>query len=332
MRRCISLEYLVPELPEVEVLVRHLRPLLLRKRIRGVQVFRPKVLRPTSAAVLKRKLVGARFAGIERRGKYLVFEVRRADFGPQQPAISAISADWASDVGTDRASRPGRSSSFRLIGHLGMTGRMYLVSKDATLPKHTSVALDLGREKFVFEDTRYFGRFTLDTSVLDGLGVEPLGPAFTPEHLGGVLARSTQPIKIKLLDQRLVAGVGNIYASEALFRAGIGPARPARSLRSKEIERLWQAIRDVLSEAIDCGSTVPLNFSETRKRDALFYFGRAPGVPDYYEERLLVYDREGRPCPSCKRPIRRIVQAGRSTFYCPSCQRRRSLRGASNDV
>jgi formamidopyrimidine-DNA glycosylase len=133
------------------------------------------------------------------------------------------------------------------------------------------------------------------------------------------LKRSRQAIKVKLLDQTLVAGVGNIYASEALFRARLSPRRPANSLTFGQIKRLWRAIREVLTEAIQCGSTVPLNFGGD-KSDGLFYFGRAPDAPDFHEERLRLYDRAGQPCPNCGHSIKRITQAARSTYYCPHCQ------------
>jgi formamidopyrimidine-DNA glycosylase len=283
----------MPELPEVEVLVRHLAPLLNGRKVRAVRVNRAKVLAPTTARKFTRALLGAKFCGLSRRGKYLLFEFRQLK----------------------------RAEPRTLVGHLGMTGRMYLLPARAGLPKHAAVVLGLGRDNFVFEDSRYFGRLTLDASALQRLGPEPLGPEFTLDRFAGALARSSQSIKVKLLDQSLAAGVGNIYASEALFRAGIAPARPARKLRQAQVQQLWQAIRDVLAEAIACGSTVPLNFIGPGKPDGLFYFGRAPGAPDYYEERLRVYDRAGRPCPQCGTPIKRRVQAGRSTFYCPRCQR-----------
>ena len=284
----------VPELPEVEVLVRHLRPVLEGRTIRAVHVRRAKVIGSASTDGFTRALRGAKFCGLTRRGKYLVFRLRK----------------------------PGQSEPLSLVGHLGMTGRMYVLPAKARLPKHAAVVLDLGRESFVFEDTRYFGRLTLDTSALRRLGPEPLEAEFTAEQFALALGRSRQAIKVKLLDQSLLAGVGNIYASEALFRAGIAPTVPARRLTKVQVGRLWRAVRAVLREAIACGSTVPLNFSGEGARDGLFYFGRAPGAPDYYEERLRVYDRAGRPCPKCGAAIRRRVQAARSTYYCPDCQRR----------
>jgi formamidopyrimidine-DNA glycosylase len=282
----------VPELPEVEILARHLAPLLRGKTVRRVEVRRAKVVRPTPPPQLVSQLTGAKFVQLRRRGKYLLFDLRRSG-----------------------------SESFTVLGHLGMTGRMFLQAHADELPKHAAVVLDLGRLRFVYEDTRYFGRFTLDTSAVGALGPEPLSESFAAAEFGLALKRSTQPIKVKLLDQSLVAGVGNIYASEALFRAQISPRRTARSLKREEVQRVHEQVRVVLQEAIDGGSTIPLDFAGTKTRDNLFYFGRAVDAPDYYEERLLVYDRAGQPCPRCQMPIKRIVQAARSTFYCAKCQR-----------
>ena len=282
----------MPELPEVEVLVRRLAPQLKNKTIRRVEVRRARVLRPTRPAELRRALTGARFVDLVRRAKYLAFTLRR----------------------------PGGGGTFLLIGHLGMTGRMFLQPVNSTLPKHTAVALNLGGENFVFEDTRYFGRFTLDTSTQEGLGPEPLGDEFTIEYFTRALKRSAQAIKVKLLDQSLVAGVGNIYACESLFHAGVSPRLSARKLTRAQSKRLRSALRKTLADAIHFGSTVPLDWLGTGERDGLFYYGRADGASDY-EERLRAYDRQGQPCPVCQTPIRRIVQAARSTFYCPRCQR-----------
>jgi formamidopyrimidine-DNA glycosylase len=282
----------VPELPEVEVLARHLRPVLLGKTILDVEVRRAKVIRPTEERALKRVLTGAKFSGLSRRGKYLLFDLR-------SPA-------------------PGRNVT--VLGHLGMSGRMFVARRGTAWPKHAAVVLKLTGGDFIYEDTRYFGRFTLDLTPVAELGPEPLDDSFPLDDFARNLKRSRQPVKVKLLDQSLIAGVGNIYASEALFRAGISPKRAASQLSKPQAGILHQSIRAVLTEAIDCGSTVPLNFG-TGKTDGLFYFGRAAGAPDYYEERLQVYDRAGKPCLRCGSPIRRLVQAARSTFYCPRCQK-----------
>jgi len=284
----------MPELPEVEILVRHLAPLLKNRTIRRVEVRRAKVLLPTTSRQLARALRDARFTGVSRRGKYLLFTVHRT----------------------------GRRKPMMLLGHLGMTGRIYLAWRERTPPRHAAVIFNFGKVNLIYEDTRYFGRMTLDTSALTRLGPEPLSAEFTVADFAAALKRSAQAIKVKLLDQSLVAGVGNIYASEALFRAGISPRLAARRLTRTQAGLLWQTIRSVLSEAIAQGSTIPLNWAGTGKPDGHFYYGRAAEAPDYYEERLLVYDRAGKPCCRCRAPIKRTVQAARSTFYCPRCQRR----------
>ena len=283
----------MPELPEVEVLVRHLAPLVRNRKIRDVEVRRTRVLGKISPERFRKMLLGGTFTGVSRRGKYLLFDMRKA----------------------------GQRESLILVGHLGMTGRMYLLPADASLPKHAAVVLNLGREKFVFEDTRYFGRLTFDGDSIKRLGPEPLGEEFTAEYLAAALKRSAQAVKVKLLDQSLVAGIGNIYASEALFRAGISPRTAARRLKGDQVARLRNAIRKTLRDAIERGSTVPLNYSGIDGEDRLFYFGRAPGMEDFYEERLRVYDRAGKPCVQCGTAIRQFTQAARSTYYCPKCQR-----------
>jgi formamidopyrimidine-DNA glycosylase len=283
----------MPELPEVEILVRHLSPLLKRKTIRGVRVLRPKVLAPTSEKEFSRTLQGATFHDVTRRGKYLLFVL----------------------------GMPGKRAPLLMVGHLGMTGRIYLAPKDAPPPKHAAVTMDLGRHQFIYEDTRYFGRLTLDAGGLEKLGPEALGPEFTEEYLASALGRSNQAVKVKLLDQTLVAGVGNIYASEALFSAGISPRLSARKLKPGQIKRLRLAIREVLAKAIRGGSTLPLDFAGNGSRDGLFYYGGAGDESEFYQERLRVYDRSGEPCRQCGARIKRLVQAARSTYYCPGCQR-----------
>ena len=282
----------MPELPEVEILARHLRPLLHGRTIQAVNVRRQRVLRPTSIAQFNEQLLGAKFLSLTRRGKYLLFEMRAKN----------------------------SQGKFTLLGHLGMTGRMFLVRKNEPLAKHAAVVLDLGARNFIYDDMRYFGRFTLDLTAVEKLGPEPLDESFTPEMFARELKRSRRPIKVKLLDQSLVAGIGNIYASEALFLAGISPRLAANRLTRSQVEKLWHAIREVLTLAIKFGSTVPLNFN-THESDGLFYYGSTAGGEDFHTERLRVYDRQGKPCLTCKTPIKRIVQAARSTFFCPHCQK-----------
>jgi len=282
----------MPELPEVEILARHLRPLLTGRTVRAVDVLRPKSLAPTAVKDFEKALAGAKFLGLTRRAKYLQFEMRAQN----------------------------SRAKFIMLGHLGMTGRMCLAPKREPLPKHAVVVLDLGRRNFIYDDPRYFGRLTLDTTPLARLGPEPLEDSFTPDVLARGLKRSRQAIKVKLLDQSMVAGVGNIYASESLFRAGISPRRAADRLTRAEVAKLWRAIRAVLRAAIGWGSTVPLNF-QAHDGDGLFYYGSAVGQGDFGTERLRVYDRAGQPCVKCETPVQRIVQAARSTFFCPHCQR-----------
>jgi formamidopyrimidine-DNA glycosylase len=278
----------MPELPEVEVLARHLRPLLRGKTIRGVTVHRERVTRPTLPSQLVKVLIGAKFKELLRRGKYLLFQF--------QPKKS--------------------KTPLTVLGHLGMTGRMFVVLKKEKLPRHTAVVFDLGGHRFIYEDTRYFGRMTLDLSPIAELGPEPWD--LTPEQFAESLKRSRQPIKIKLLDQNLIAGVGNIYASEALFRARISPKLPANELSFAQAKNLLRAISAVLNESIKAGSTVALQKADGGT-NALFYFDASDSR--YYERRLRVYDRAGKPCLNCGAKIARITQAARSTYYCPRCQR-----------
>ncbi len=221
----------MPELPEVEVLVRHLSPLLTGRRIVGVTVLKPRSVRPQAPADFVAGLQDAVVDTVHRRGKYLRFGLR-------------------SPLG-----------SFSLTGHLGMTGRMYLLPAGKPLPRHAAVVVDLGEAGWVFEDMRGFGRMTLDPEAVAGLGPEPLGADFTEAVLRDALRKSRQAVKVRLLDQSAIAGVGNIYASEALFRAGISPRRRATTLGAAEVGRLRGAVVEVLEEAIRLGSSLPLDFA-----------------------------------------------------------------------
>jgi formamidopyrimidine-DNA glycosylase len=283
----------MPELPEVEILVRHLSPLLKGGVVREATVRRRKVLGATSEKEFRNTLLGAKFKDITRRGKYILFSL----------------------------AKPGVKETILMVGHLGMTGRMYLAARDLEYPKHAAVVLHLGPKNFIFEDTRYFGRMTLDTIAITKLGPEPLGGEFTAEYLKHSLSRTRRPVKIKLLDQSLVAGIGNIYAAEALFEAGIHPESISSQLSGPQIHRLHRAIRNTLESAIKLGRELSLDFVGTSKNDGLFYFGGREGGAQQWEERFAVYDRLGQPCRKCGSLIRRIIQAARSTYFCPICQK-----------
>ena len=278
----------MPEMPEVEILARHLRPLLRGKTIRNVNVRRGRATRPTPPRIFVKTLVGAKFKNLSRRGKYLLFQFQTK----------------------------GSAKTLTVLGHLGMSGRMFLALKKEKLPSHAAVVFDLGDRNFIYEDWRYFGRMTLDLSPMDKLGPEPSD--VSPETFADSLKKSRQSIKVKLLDQELIAGIGNIYASEALFRARISPKLPANRLAPAQSKKLLHAIRDVLNDAVKFGSTVPLK-TMSGKSDALFYF--SDDGEGFYEKRLRVYDREGKPCLNCGTKIQRITQAARSTYFCPRCQR-----------
>lgn len=287
----------MPELPEVEILARHLRPRLQGQRIHSVVVQHPRIVRPNSPAQIADALRGTVIREIQRRGKFLIFGLQR-DGSKSTPRLA-------------------------LVGHLGMTGRFYL-SPDLSAArriKHLTVAFDLGDHALVFEDPRRFGRLTLDTSSIDSLGPEPDDPRLTPETFREALLESRQAIKVKLLDQSLIAGVGNIYASEALHIARLSPRRAACRVSLPEAGRLLDAIRKVLLDAIRLGGSLPLDLDRNGSSDGLFYYGAAPEIsPAPGVERFRVYDRGSQPCAQCGTRIRRIVQTSRSTFFCPKCQ------------
>jgi len=289
----------MPELPEVEILVQHLREIIVGRTIRRAKILRAKTCRPQTPGRFQEHVAGRRIQQLHRRAKYLVLTLGR---------------------------RPGEDTPPHLLAHLGMTGRLFVQTAASPLPTHTAAVLRLDQGVLVFQDTRFFGRLTFDTTPLGHLGPEPLSPDFTTCVLADALRPSRQAVKVRLLDQSTVAGLGNIYASEALFGARIHPARPARELRADEIAALRRTIRSVLRGAISFGSTVPLSWDGAAKTDRLFYYGRHPDAPARYEERLRVYDREGQPCTRrrCQGYVQRIVQAARSTFYCPICQPHRS--------
>jgi len=270
----------VPELPEVETIVRDLARLLPGATIREVEVLKADLIEGDSPEGFASRLRGKKVRGVARRAKNIVM-----------------------DLGGER-----------LLVNLGMTGRLLVTRAEDDPPSHLGVRLSLDRGRELrYHDVRRFGRLwtmaEAEWREWEGsLGVEPLSGGFTAEWLQETAARSRVAIKVWLMDQARVVGVGNIYASEALFRARVDPRRPARSLTPTELARVREGVRAVLQEAIDFRGTTFLDYRDARGEEGAF------------ASRLQVYDREGQPCPGCEGRVERIVQAGRSTFFCPSCQ------------
>jgi formamidopyrimidine-DNA glycosylase len=276
----------MPELPEVEHVVRALRRAVSGRRILAVELNLPRILAAPSPSSFKRKLRGAFITGVSRRGKYILIE-----------------------LDNDRV----------LVVHLRMTGKFISVRLDSPLPPYPHVVFHLDNDRrLVFSDMRQFGRMRLLSSQalkelvqLTALAPEPLLDEFTFEYFSATLKNSRRSLKQLLLDQTKILGLGNIYASEALFLARTSPFKSADSLSRKRALVLYEAIRDVLREAIDAGSTLKIDIEDRNGS----YFGS--------DERFWrVYERAGEPCVNCGTKIRRAVQGGRSTYYCPKCQRR----------
>lgn len=273
----------MPELPEVETVVRGLRPHLVGRTMVSVEQ-RRKDLREKFPARFADRLAGRRVTAVERRAKYILIHLADGNV---------------------------------LVVHLGMTGQLVVGAKPNRLDAHDHVVIALDDGRVVrFNDVRRFGLMDIVPAGelathkrFRGIGPEPLDDAFN----GAVLERAFRgrkgPIKAALLDQRNIAGIGNIYACEALHRAGLSPRRRAGTVRQERADRLAAAIRAVLEKAVAAGGS--------SARD----YVNADGEPGLFQMEWVVYDREGKPCPGCGRPIRRIVQSGRSTFYCPTCQR-----------
>ena len=283
----------MPELPEVETVRRGLEPVMEGQVIAQAEVRRPDLRWPFPEHMAER-LTGMMVHRLRRRSKYILADL---------------------------------SSGETLIIHLGMSGRM-LISGDPQgrfhhdhppVEKHDHVVLHMENgARITFNDPRRFGAMDLAPTdsveahkLLSVLGPEPLGNAFDQTYLVQRLKTRRSPIKSALLDQKVVAGLGNIYVCEVLFRAGIAPQRQAAGLSQKRIASLVPLIRDVLEEAIDAGGS------------SLRDYRQADGELGYFQHTFAVYDREGAPCQTtgCKGKIKRIVQSGRSSFYCTQCQR-----------
>jgi formamidopyrimidine-DNA glycosylase len=263
----------MPELPEVETLVRRLLP-IAGTRIVGAEILDDRL------TVTADELVGAPIRNVKRRGKNIV-------------------------IGLD-----GRGD---LIVHLRMSGRLRLDrSKDETPYTRMILHLDSG-DSVYFVNPRRLGTVLLYPDGFDvDLGVEPIGSEFTADVLAGFTTASRTPIKQLLLDQRKIAGIGNIYATEALWRAGIDPRRPANSLEAGEISALHAGITSVLFDAIEqLGTTIGSSVSDYR---------RSAEEGGSFQNQLCVYGRENEPCERCGTSIERVIQAGRSTCFCPACQ------------
>jgi formamidopyrimidine-DNA glycosylase len=275
----------MPELPEVETVRRGLALRMAGRQIVRAELRRADLRRPFPP-MLAERLDGARIKALTRRGKYILIELE--------------------DSGT-------------VLLHLGMSGRITTGTADTPDAAHDHVVLTLDDGTVVrFNDARRFG--TLDYierganavhPLLDGMGPEPLESEFDAAYLSKKLAGKMTPIKSALLDQRIVAGIGNIYACEALYRARISPRRLAASVIGVRVARLVEAVRTVLGEAIEAGGSSLRDYVQTN------------GELGYFQHRWAVYGKEGEPCPGCDCTIRvqRITQAGRSTFFCAKKQR-----------
>lgn len=285
----------MPELPEVETYVRELEPELRGRAITSATVHWPRIIATPSPNEFMQQVVGQRFSTFDRRGKYMLFGLE--------------------EIGGDNA---GDDSGDTLIVHLRMTGKVQLRPGDATMGKHTHMALNLDDGRQIhYVDPRKFGRIWLvpdPESVVNKLGPEPLGDEFTLVGFAESLAGRRASIKALLLNQSIVAGIGNIYADEALFLAGIRPARPGGELGWIEVESLHHAVRAVLAEAIKWRG------SSLGDSDLQNYI-RPGGEAGDFQKRHNVFQRTGKSCPVCGTPIERIVLAQRSTHFCPQCQK-----------
>jgi len=275
----------MPELPEVEVSRQGLLPYLPGQRIVDA-IFRTPKLRHDMPPSLASRLTGLRVDAILRRGKYLLFDCE-----------SARGGGW-------------------LILHLGMSGSLRLVAPATPAQKHDHVDLVFARTTLRFRDPRRFGLLLWHEGsdierhpLIAVLGIEPLSEQFDGNWLYTETRRRSGPIKPLLMDSHLVVGVGNIYASESLFRAGISPLRAAKRISSKRYHILVPAIRATLETSIAAGGS--------SVRD----YVHSDGGAGCFQLSCAVYGREGEPCPGCGHPVRSVRQAGRSTFYCPHCQR-----------
>ncbi|MBL8549992.1 MAG: bifunctional DNA-formamidopyrimidine glycosylase/DNA-(apurinic or apyrimidinic site) lyase [Hyphomonadaceae bacterium] len=285
----------MPELPEVETVRRGLAPALVGRRLKRVEQRRPDLRFPLPKDFAAR-LEGRRIMELSRRAKYLIAALDNGELWTMHLGMSGR----FSIIAGKRAKQPGEF--------------YYAEPPD---PTHTHIVVETDKGVRVeYNDPRRFGYMDLipadGLSVhpwFAGMGPEPLGNQFHAAHLTEAFAGKKQSVKATLLDQRIVAGLGNIYVCEALFRAGIDPRRAAGRISPPRLERLTKEIRDVLTEAIEAGGS------------SLRDYAQADGALGYFQHRFRIYDRERQPCGACGSIVKRIVQAGRSTFFCSRCQR-----------
>ncbi|MES2474258.1 MAG: bifunctional DNA-formamidopyrimidine glycosylase/DNA-(apurinic or apyrimidinic site) lyase [Verrucomicrobiota bacterium] len=272
----------MPELPEVETTCRGIAPHVCGTTVAEVIVRRRDLRQPVSESI--HRLEGWTVDAVSRRSKYILLAI----------------ADGTT-----------------LLIHLGMSGSLRVIGPEEAWKKHDHIGITLGNGKQLrFHDPRRFGLMLHLTEVdplthplLKDLGPEPLEETFTVPHLKRVCAARSAAIKLVIMDARNVVGVGNIYASEALFRAGIRPTAAAKSISKPRLAKLVTAIKDVLSDSIREGGTTLRDFLQS------------DGEPGYFKQRLFVYDRKGEPCRICDTPIQHAVQGQRSTYWCPFCQK-----------
>jgi formamidopyrimidine-DNA glycosylase len=306
----------VPELPEVETIRRQLEPEVVGRRIESVEVLDERWTRPHPPAGLERACAGRRIASIGRRGKYLLVELegdRWLVIHLRMTGNLLLSTRPGGGEGGDALRRAEGATGAPTPAPLG--GPRLYEAPPGERHLRARIRLDDGRELW-FTDARRFGHaIVLDGAAMrryldDRVGIEPLSPELTAEAIEELAAGRRAPLKSFLLDQGGIAGIGNIYADEALHRAGLHPLSPAGSIRREHAEALRGAIVDTLEAGLRSGGASIDDYRDAR------------GERGAMQDEFLVHTREGEPCPRCGAEIRRVVVAGRSTYFCPRCQRR----------
>ncbi len=301
----------MPELPEVETIARGLSSRVMGDVIESVWLgSKPEPLKSPAAEIVG-TLESRRITAVRRVGKHIVFDLELADGVRRAPSPArgrtSLRRPLPRKKTAGEGAHPTQGSSAQWIVHLGMTGRIVVCEADSETAKHTHLVAKLasGRE-LRFVDPRRFGRLSVAHGFEAG-GSEPLEVQL--DHFVSLFHGRKTPIKSALLNQKLLRGVGNIYADESLFRAGIRPRRRAASLSREDLQRLYPAVQEVLREAIALGGSSVSDYVD------------ADGEEGFFQLQHRVYGREGEPCLVCKTPIKRVVIAGRSSHYCPKCQK-----------